>query len=324
MKKDSVVVENNTGVDNFWVEKYRPSILDDIVLSDSNRAILTAFLKNKEIPNLLFSGHAGIGKTTTSKVLINALDAESIYKNCSEVGIDEVRTVITNFSRTKSFNGNRKIVLLDEIDGMASIEAQRSLRNVMEEYASHCRFILTCNYVHRVIEPLQSRCQSLDLTPPLPEVLKRCYNILKKEKIVLDEANKSKLVTLIRKFYPDIRKCINEMQKFSVNGNLTIPDTSSSDDFVDKIVRCILDKKVLNARKLIIENEATFKGDYALLMKGVFDAVCSGGYPINDNQKRLWLICIGEYMYRSALVLDQEINFYCLMLALSDIKPITT
>lgn len=317
-------MENNTGVDNFWVEKYRPTILDDIVLSDNNRAILATFIKNREIPNLLFSGHAGIGKTTTSKVLINTLDAESIYKNCSEVGIDEVRTVITNFSRTKSFNGNRKIVLLDEIDGMASIEAQRSLRNVMEEYASHCRFILTCNYVHRVIEPLQSRCQSLDLTPPLPEVLKRCYSILKKEKIALDENNKSKLVTLIRKFYPDIRKCINEMQKFSVSGNLTIPDTSSSDDFVDKIIRCVLDKKVLSARKLIIENEATFKGDYALLMKGIFDAVCSGTYAINDNQKRLWLICIGDYMYRSALVLDQEINFYCLMLALSDIKPITT
>ena len=312
-------MENNTGVDNFWVEKYRPSILDDIVLSDSNRAILTAFLKNKEIPNLLFSGHAGIGKTTTSKVLINALDAESIYKNCSEVGIDEVRTVITNFSRTKSFNGNRKIVLLDEIDGMASIEAQRSLRNVMEEYASHCRFILTCNYVHRVIEPLQSRCQSLDLTPPLPEVLKRCYNILKKEKIVLDEANKSKLVTLIRKFYPDIRKCINEMQKFSVNGNLTIPDTSSSDDFVDKIVRCILDKKVLNARKLIIENETSFKGDYGMLMKSFFDAVYNGSYALTDQQKKLWLINIGEYIYRSSFVLDQEINFYCLLLSLSEI-----
>lgn len=324
VKKGLAAVENKIGVDNFWVEKYRPSILDDIVLAENNRTILSSFIKNKEIPNLLFSGHAGIGKTSTSKVLINELDAESIYKNCSEVGIEEVRTVITNFSRTKSFNGNRKIVLLDEVDGMASIEAQRSLRNVMEEYASHCRFILTCNYIHRVIEPLQSRCQSIDLTPPLPEVLKRCYSILKKERVNLDESNKTKLVTLVRKFYPDIRKCINEMQKFSVEGNLNIPNTTSTDEFVDKVMRCILDKKVLNGRKLIIENEASFRGDYALLMKGLFDAVCSGNYPINDNQKKFWLICIGEYMYRSALVLDQEINFYCLMLALSDIKPITS
>ena len=306
-------------VDKLWTEKYRPQTLDDIVLSSGTRDILQSFVKNDEIPNLLFCGHAGIGKTTTSKVLIKLLDAEHIYQNCSEVGIDAVRNDITGFSRTKSFNGKKKIVLLDEVDGMASIDAQRSLRNVLEEYAGHCRFILTCNYKHRVIVPLQSRCQSIDLDPKIADVVKRCYSILKAEKININEENKTKLVGLIRKYFPDIRKCINEMQKYSITGTLVIPDLNVQDQFSEKIIQLVLSKKVLQARKFIIENEAAFNGDYPMLMKFVFDNVCNGNYSLNDTQKRLWLVTIGEYMYRSALVLDQEINFYCLLLALSEI-----
>lgn len=306
-------------VDKIWTEKYRPQTLEDIVVAPGTRKILASFIANHEIPNLLFCGHAGIGKTTTSKVLINLLDAENIYQNCSEVGIDAVRNIITGFSRTKSFNGKKKIVLLDEVDGMASIEAQRSLRNVLEEYAGHCRFILTCNYKHRVIIPLQSRCQSIDLDPQIQDVVKRCFNILKLEKISINETEKTKLVLLIKRFFPDIRKCINEMQKFSAAGTLSIPELNVKDEFVDKIVQSIVSKKVLQARKLVIENETVFNGDYAVLMKGLFDTVYSGNYGLSEKQKKLWLVMIGEYLYRSAFVLDQEINFYCLLVALSEI-----
>lgn len=307
------------GVDNYWVEKYRPAKLDEVILTAENKNILVSFLKKDEIPNLMFCGHSGIGKTSTAKVLIKELDAEFIYQNCSEVGIDTVRNLITNFSRTKSFNGKKKIVLLDEVDGMVSIEAQRSLRNVMEEYASHCRFILTCNYKHRVILPLQSRCQSIDLMPEITDVLKRCYNILKLEKIAIDEENKTRLVVLVKKLYPDIRKCINELQKYSSTGTLQVPDLTLNDEFSDKLIRLIIDKKVFQARKYIIENEASFKGDYASLMRGLFDSVYSGSYPLNEQQKKLWLINIGEFIYRSSFVLDPEINFYCLVLALSEL-----
>lgn len=307
-------------VDKLWTEKYRPQALEDIVVSSETREILKAFVKNDEIPNLLFCGHAGIGKTTTSKVLIKLLDAEHIYQNCSEVGIDAVRNDITGFSRTKSFNGKKKIVLLDEVDGMASIDAQRSLRNVLEEYAGHCRFILTCNYKHRVIVPLQSRCQSIDLDPKIADVVKRCYSILKTEKITINDESKTKLVGLIRKYFPDIRKCINEMQKWSSTGDLSIPELNVQDQFSEKIIQLVLDKKVLQARKFIIENETAFNGDYPVLMKCIFDNVCTGNYSLNDTQKRLWLVTIGEYMYRSSMVLDQEINFYCLLLALYDIS----
>lgn len=320
MKKDLVAAVNNMDVDKLWVEKYRPKNVSDIVLSDNTRKIINSFVKNEEIPNLMFCGHQGIGKTTTSKVLIAALDAEHIYQNCSEVGIDAVRNDITGFSRTKSFNGKKKIVLLDEVDGMASMEAQRSLRNVLEEYAAHCRFILTCNYKHRVIGPLQSRCQFIDLEPSLPDVLKRCYTILKMENIVVDEDNKKKLVGLVRKYFPDIRKCINEMQKYSITGALSIPDLNIQDEFTDKIITLITNKKAQAVRKLIIENEAAFQGDYSLLMKSLFDSICNGNYSLGEHQKKLWLITIGEYMYRSAFVVDQEINFYCLVLALSEIS----
>lgn len=307
-------------VDKVWTEKYRPKFVDDIILSEKNRSILKTFIKNDEIPNLLFCGHAGIGKTTTAKVIINHLEAEYIYQNCSEVGIDVVRNDITGFSRTKSFNGKKKIVLLDEIDGIASVDAQRSLRNVLEEYAGHCRFILTCNYKHRVIVPLQSRCQSIDLDPSIAEVAKRCLFILKQENISIEEDAKKKLIGLLRKYFPDIRKSINEMQKYCIDGKLSIPELNINNDFVAKLIQLITTKKTLQGRKLIIENESIFNGDYSLLMKGLFDEICNGSYGLNDNQKKLWLVAIGEYMYRSALVLDQEINFYCLLLTLSDLN----
>jgi len=306
-------------VDKLWVEKYRPAKLEEVVLSSSTRSILESFITNDEVPNLIFCGHAGIGKTTTAKILINALDAENIYQNCSEVGIDVVRNDITGFSRTKSYNGKKKIVLLDEIDGMQSIDAQRSLRNVLEEYAAHCRFILTCNYKHRVIVPLQSRCQSIELEPGLQDVVKRCYSILKTENIKIDDENKKKLVTLIRKYFPDIRKCINEMQKFSATNTLVIPDLHVQDDFANNLIKLVLENKVLTARKFIIENEVAFRGDYITLMKALFDTVQSGNYSLSDKRKKLWLVTIGEYMYRSAFVLDQEINFYCLLISLADI-----
>ncbi|NBO99670.1 MAG: AAA family ATPase [Proteobacteria bacterium] len=306
-------------VNKVWTEKYRPNTLDDIVLSDDTRKILKSFIKDDEIPNLLFCGHAGIGKTTTAKVLIQTLDAENIYKNCSEVGIDIVRNDITGFSRTKSFNGKKKIVLLDEVDGMASTEAQRSLRNVLEEYAGHCRFILTCNYKHRVIVPLQSRCQSIDLDPQLQEVVKRCYNILKSENVSVTEESKKKLIGLVRRYFPDIRKCVNELQKYSTSKTLEIPDLNIKDEFAAKIIQLVVSKKVLIVRKVIIENESTFNGDYGMLMKALFDAVYTGNYSLNEAQKKLWLVTIGEYMYRSAFALDQEINFYCLLIALSEI-----
>jgi DNA polymerase III delta prime subunit len=306
-------------VENLWSEKYRPKTIEDLVVCDDDRKIILSFIHKDEIPNLLFYGNAGTGKTSTGKILINALDAEDLFLNCAEVGIDEVRNTITNFSKTKSFNGKQKIVFLDEIDS-ASPAAQRGLRNTMEENSAYCRYILTSNYIHNVIVPLQSRCQTIQLTPPINLIVKRIKYILNNENVLLRDDDKNKLILLIKKHFPDIRKTINEVQKYCINGVLDIPDLSNVDGFVNKIITFILKNKILELRKTIIQNEHDFKGDYVFLMKNLFEHICDVNVQgIDDFQKKNILLNIGEFMYRSSFVADQEINFYCLLLAINSI-----
>ena len=306
-------------LDKIWSEKYRPQKIEDLVLCDNDKRIIDNFIKNDEIPNLLFYGNSGTGKTTTGKILISALDAEDLFLNCAEVGIDDVRNTISNFSKTKSFNGKKKIVFLDEIDS-ASPNAQRGLRNTMEENAAYCRYILTSNYIHNVIVPLQSRCQTIQLSPPINLIVKRIKYILENENVSIDFENKTKLVLLIKKIFPDIRKTINEVQKYCIDGILQIPDVTKVDKFVDKIVDLLLANKISELRRYIIENDDNFKGDYNILMKSLFDTICDDPKTLSEFQKKMWLITIGEYMYRSAFVIDHEINFYCLLLALNAIE----
>lgn len=306
-------------VNGLWSEKYRPKNIEDLVLCEDDKKILGNFIKNDEIPNLLFYGNAGTGKTTTGKILINSLDAEDLFLNCAEVGIDDVRSTISNFSKTKSFNGKKKIVFLDEIDS-ASPDAQRGLRNLMEENSAYCRYILTSNYIHKVIVPLQSRCQTIQLSSPINLIVKRIKSILENEKVAINEDNKVRLVLLIKRLYPDIRKTINEVQKYCIDRILEIPNIAKVDEFVEKILDYLLSKKIFELRKYIIENENDFKGDYNILMRSLFNEI-SGSIDerINETQKKMSLIAIGEYMYRSSFVVDPEINFYCLLLSLNSI-----
>ena len=306
-------------VDNLWSEKYRPKTIDELVVSENDKKIINNFISKDEIPNLLFYGNAGTGKTSTGKILISSLDAEDLFLNCAEVGIDDVRNTITTFSKTKSFNGKKKIVFLDEIDS-ASPAAQRGLRNTMEENSAYCRYILTSNYIHNVIVPLQSRCQTIQLTPPIELIVKRIKYILSNENIKMANDSINKLIFLIKKYFPDIRKTINEIQKYCINGILSIPDLSNVDSFVKKIIDYTINDRMFDLRKIIIQNEHDFKGDYYVLMKNIFDQMCDTKMQeIEEIKKRLMLIEIGEYMYRSSFVADQEINFYCLLLTLNKI-----
>jgi len=308
----------NSNIDNLWIEKYRPFTMADLVLTDENTRIVSKFLEKGEIPNLLFHGNAGTGKTTLAKILVNELDAEHLFLNCSEVGIDAVRTTITQFSQTKSFNGKMKVVICDEIDGSSS-DAQRGLRNTMEENSGYCRYILTCNFLNRVIGPLQSRCQSLLLSPPIAGIVMRVGNVLKCEGISIDEENKKKLVILVKKLYPDTRKVINEVQKYTIDGRLELPAAANADTFAASIVNYIIKNDALNARRFVIERENEFNADYVQLLKSVFDVICNTNLPLTSLQKKMWLITVGEYMYKNTFVVDSEINFYCMLLALSEI-----
>lgn len=300
--------------DNLWVEKYRPKTLDELVLSDNNRSILNTCTLDVCIPNFLFSGKPGIGKTSLAKIIVNdILKCQYIYINASdENGIDTVRTKITNFSVTKSIDGNIKVVILDEVDGL-TMDAQRALRNIMEEYTDYVRFVLTANFNHKVIPPVQSRCQSIDMTPTLDGFTKQCESILKKEQIKYTSDDLVKL----KPFYPDMRRAINEIQKQSSTGTLQLHDEQSNKSFAANIIKLIQSGKSMKIRKSVIESEHVFAGDYISLLRSLFNAIEESNIP--DIKKKECLLIVGEYIYRTAFVADQEINFYTCILAISKI-----
>jgi len=305
--------------DNLWIEKYRPKNLNDIVLNDDTRKILDTYVSKKEIPNLLLVGIQGIGKTSLAKIIVNSiLQCQYLYINASdENGIDTIRNKVVSFSKTKSFDGNIKVVILDEVDGI-SLEAQKALRNTMEEFSSNTRYILTGNFKHKIIQALQSRCQELNLTPPIQGIVKRISQILKAEQVTIKEEQKQNLVLLIKKLYPDVRKIINDLQKFSHSNNLVIPELSIKSDVINKCFEFVKTKKSNLARKYCIENEEKFQADYQLLLKEMF-------YYLNDNlnfdneKSKRALLIVSEYLYRTTFVVDQEINFYSCLISLEDV-----
>lgn len=300
--------------DNLWVEKYRPAVLDDICLPPHVLSKFNEYKIQGECPNLLFVGTAGIGKTSLAKITVNdILKCQYLYINASdENGIDTIRTKVTRFSQIKSVDGGIKVIILDEVDGL-TIDAQRALRNTMEEYSKHVRFILTANYTHKVITPLHSRSQFYDVTPSKDQCYTRCEQILNNEKVSYSADD---LLTYVNRYYPDLRKCINELQRGVNNGKLIQNTTTRSKTFVSNVLDLTLSGKVLKLRKHIIENEQVFNKDYCELMKQLFEAICDHN-DISTNKKQQCLVVVAEHMYRSAHVVDQEINFFSCLLMLS-------
>jgi replication factor C small subunit len=300
--------------DSLWVEKYRPQTLDDICLPEDVKNKFEEFSTVKECPNLLFVGNAGIGKTSLAKIVVGSiLNCQYLYINASdENGIDTIRTKVTRFAQTKSLDGCIKVIILDEVDGL-TLDAQRALRNTMEEYSSHCRFILTANYNHKVIPPLQSRTQSFDLTPCLGACVGRLRHVLESENVEYPDKG---IYELCRQHYPDLRKIINEAQKSSIGGKFIPNDKARHDKFVTNVYKLITPSTVLKLRSKIIENEAVFNGDYPELLRTLFNHVCDA--KISDILKQQQLLIISEYIYRSSFVLDPEINFFSCLLMLAD------
>ncbi len=293
-------------INDIWCEKYRPRNLEEAVIGESARNQLNAITAAKSIPHILLQGPPGIGKTSIAKIIVNdILKCQYIYINASdESGIDTVRTKIVGFAKTKSLDGNIKVVILDESDGISG-DGQRALRNVMEEYSQYTRFILTANFKHRIIEPLQSRVQEIDIDPPLKDVAKKCFDILKKENISVSDSERVKFVDLIRKYFPDIRKTINVLQKFSASGELKIASTENIDHIANETYSRLATP--LELRKFVIDHEIDFQNDYQALLKALLEVIYKSA--LKDQVKQESILIVSEHLYRCSFCVDQEINF---------------
>ena len=296
---------------SLWVEKYRPTTLDTYIGNEHLKSKVSVYLESGDLPHLLLYGKAGTGKTTLAKLLVNNIECDYMYINASdENSVDTVRNKVRGFASTMGFK-DYKIIILDECDYITP-NAQAALRNLMETFSKHCRFILTCNFVERIIDPIQSRCQSFQVIPPSKkEVAVHMTNILKEEGI---SSKVDDIAGLVNAGYPDIRRVINSCQRQCVDGMLVVDKQSLVEsDYKMKLMEIIKkeNKKdaFKNVRKLLADSQVT---DFAELYKLMYDEVDSYG----TGHIAECILIIAKYQLSDSQVVDKEINAMAMIIEL--------
>lgn len=296
-----------------WVEKYRPKKVADAVLPASLYQTFSKIVESGELQNMLFTGTAGVGKTTVAKALCNELDLDYIIVNGSEEGnIDTLRHKIKQFASTVSLQGGYKVVILDEADYLNPQSTQPALRGFIEEFSNNCRFILTCNFKNRIIEPLHSRCGVYDFSIPNSEkpqiagsMFKRVCTILDSESITYD---KKVIAELVQRYFPDFRRIINECQRYSTSGTIDSGIlVNLSDVNINNLVTALKGKDFKSMRKWVVDNIDT---EPHVIFRKLYDTMNDYVQPQSIPQI---VLILADYQYKNAFVADHELNVVACM-----------
>jgi DNA polymerase III delta prime subunit len=291
-----------------WVEKYRPKTIEECILPDRIKTLFSQISLEGRIPNMILSGDPGTGKTTVAKALCNEIGCDFLMINGSEEsGIDVLRTKIRGYASTVSFDGGRKVVILDEADYLNPNSTQPALRSFIEEFEKHCSFILTCNYVNRIIEPLRSRCQSIDFKISREDKLtvgtnfgKRLYNILDQENVNYD---KKVVAEVLMKHFPDYRRTLNELQKYSKYGNIDTGILSQISDLdLTELMNYMKVKKFNDVRKWVVNN---LDNDPQKVYRKIYDVASNHVQATSIPQL---VLILADSQYKSAFAADHELN----------------
>ena len=303
-----------------WVEKYRPQKIADCVLPNELKETFEKIVESGELPNMLFSGTAGTGKTTVAKALCNLMNLDWIIINGSEDGnIDTLRGKIKQFASSISLQGGVKVVILDEADYLNPQSTQPALRGFIEEFSNNCRFILTCNFKNRIIQPLHSRCgvyefntSKKDMAILMQQMFERSCSILDKEGVTYD---KKDLLPIISKHAPDWRRVLNELQRRAVLGNMASAVSSSSGGTIDQLVTHLKDKNFKEMRKWVVNNIDT---DASAIFRGLYDNAANS---VESQSVPQLILILADYQYKHAFVADHELNVVaCLTEIMANVK----